>query len=272
MAGMERPVDPPDEPELSRPVRRAGRFEIAGRHRARMVALRAGTALRDARLAAGLNQAEVGRRAGVSQVHVSRLERGAGAEASLATWSRVASAVGEQLVAFLERVPGADQPRDLEHLRRQSALITIAAKGGWQGRPEMAVDPGNVRSRSIDVVLVRPRTREAVVAEIWDWFDDVGAGLRGLDAKVAALTAQMARQVGAGAPTWKIGALYLVRDTRRNRRLVAELPGLFAARFRGSSDAWSKALTDPSQELPSGAGFVWSDRTGSALRPSRLRV
>jgi len=249
---------------------RASQFEIAGRQRARIIATRTGVALREARLALGLKQAEVGRRSGISQVHISRLEHGAGDRASLETWSRVAAAVGEQLAAFLERAPGADQPRDLEHLRRQSALVTIAAKGGWRAMPEFAIDHGSSRSRSIDIALIRPSTHEAVVAEIWDWFDDVGSGLRGLDGKVTGLSTRLAQQSAPGAVAWTVCALYIVRDTRRNRRLVTELSGLFGARFRGSSTAWLQALTNADHKLPLQPGFLWSDRAGLALRPSRL--
>jgi transcriptional regulator with XRE-family HTH domain len=164
-------------------IRRAGQHELAGRARSKVVALRLGTALREARMAAGLEQSEVASRAGVSQPLVSYLERGQGGGTTLETWSRVAAAVGEQFVAFLEHSSGANQPRDLEHLKRQSALISIAARGGWQALPELAIDPFRARSRSIDVALIRRSSREAIAAEIWDWFDDVGAGFRSLDAK-----------------------------------------------------------------------------------------
>lgn len=272
MAGMNRALTKSDAKSPLVPRRRASRFEIAGRQRAKLVATRNGTALRDARRSCGLKQVEVGQRAGISQVHVSRLEHGSGVGASLDTWARVAAAVGEQLVVFLEHAPGADQPRDLQHVRRQSALVTIAAKGGWRAMPELAIDEGSTRSRSIDVALIRARTREAVVAEVWDWFVDVGSGLRSLDGKVAGLSGRLAQAGGpAGAP-WNVGALYIVRDTRRNRRLVTELGGLFGARFRGSSSAWLSALTNPGRPLPLEPGFLWSDQTGLALRPSRLRA
>jgi len=151
-----------------------------------------GTALREARLATGLDQAEVASRSGLSQVHISRLEHGTQDGASLRTWACVASAVGQQLVVFLEDAPGAGRPRDLEHLRRQNALIEAVRPGGWRSLPEFAVDSVSHRSRSIDVALLQPTTGEAVVAEIWDWLDDVGAGLRSLDSKVAALTNRLA--------------------------------------------------------------------------------
>jgi transcriptional regulator with XRE-family HTH domain len=232
-----------------------------------------------------MTQSELAAKAGVSQSRESELERGRGAGASIAAWSCLAAAAGEQFVGFLERSPGADRPRDMEHLRRQSALIELATVGGWSALPELAIDPGPGRSRSIDVALVRAQTGEAVVAEIWDWFDDVGASLRGLDAKVLALGTRLDAErtrwgsdagiegsAGSG-PTpvtpWRVRGLFVVRDTRRNRSLVAELRPLFAARFDGSSVGWIRALGSPAAAMPDGHGFVWSDRHVHLI-PSRL--
>lgn len=212
------------------------------------------------------------------------MERGGGARASIETWSCLAAAVGEQFVGFLERAAGADRPRDIEHLRRQSALIELAAVGGWEGLPELALDSGPGRSRSIDVALVRRSTGEAVVVEIWDWFDDVGSSLRGLDAKVSALEVRLAAASttspvhGSTAaangverrPSWRVYGLFVVRDTRRNRSLVAQLGPLFAARFSGSSIAWIRAILNPSVPVPDRPGLVWSDSTGTSLRAARL--
>lgn len=216
------------------------------------------------------------------------MERGGGARASIERWSCLAAAVGEQFVGFLERAPGADRPRDIEHLRRQSALVDLAVVGGWEALPELAIDSGPGRSRSIDVALVRRSTGEAVVAEIWDWFDDVGSSFRGLDAKVSALGVRLAAVSTPSAvhgstaaangvergPFWRVSGLFVVRDTRRNRSLVAQLKPLFAARFSGSSVDWIRAILNPSAPVPDGPGLVWSDRklhlTSSRLgRPGR---
>ncbi len=227
-----------------------------------MVAARLGTALREARAIAGLKQAEVAARAGVSQSEISRLEHGEGQTASIETWACVAAAVGEQFVGFLELAPGASPPRDIEHLRRQSALIEMAAAGGWRALPEFAIDPGATRSRSIDVALIRPSAREAIAVEVWDWFDDVGASLRGLDAKVTALVRRLPADSAVDSPgdgnSWRVEGLFVVRDTRRNRAIVAELRPLFAARFTGSSTAWLRAL-DSAAAMPVGHGLLWSD-------------
>jgi transcriptional regulator with XRE-family HTH domain len=254
----------------SLPRRRASRHERIGHLRAGQVATRLGTALRESRQAAGMSQAEVAERAGLTQTHISHLERGRGASSRIETWSMVASAAGDQLVGFLEQAPGADRPRDAEHLKRQNTLIRTAARGGWQSLPELAMDPGNTRSRSIDVALLRPATGEVVVAEIWDWFDDVGAGLRSPDAKVATVASRVAVELGPRAAPMIVRALYVVRDTRRNRLLVSDLCALFAARFPGSAFAWLAALTNPERRAPAGSGWLWSDRSGANLKPSRL--
>ena len=238
-----------------------------GRVRSGIVAARLGVALRDARQSVGLSQARVAELSGISQGHVSHLERGQGRAASIEMWAMVAAAVGEQLVGFLERAPGAEVPRDIEHLRRQSALIAIAAPGGWRALPELRLDQDARWSRSIDVALVRRATAEAVVAEIWNWFEDVGGALRGLDGKVAALRDQLDPSV-----EWTVHGLFIVRDTRRNRQLLTELGPMFAARFPGNARAWLRALTDPAERLPQGDGLLlWSDRAGTTLKASRLR-
>jgi transcriptional regulator with XRE-family HTH domain len=256
-------------------VRRRARPETRGGHaRARAVAVRLGVGLRTARVAAGRTQAEVGDRAGVSQSLISVLERGRGMNASIETWSCVAAAIGEQFVAFLELVAGSTPPRDIQHLRRQSALIELAAGGGWTALPELAIEPAAVRSRAIDVALVRRSTREAVAAEIWDWFDDVGAALRGLDAKVSMLerrlSASGASELPESGSDWRVRGMFIVRGTHRNRSLVADLRPLFAARFPGSPVGWLGALTRADVSVPPGDGFLWSDGTGTSLRAARV--
>ena len=247
---------------------RAGPKVALGRRRAGAVATRLGVALRDARIAAGMRQLDVAAAAGISQSRVGELERGLGTGATIEVWALAAAAVGEKLVGFLEVAPGATPPRDIEHLRRQASLISFAEPGGWQALPELALDRGAIRSRSADLVLLRRARREAALAEIWDWFDDVGASLRSLDGKRDAL----ARHLEAEAPgtePWTIRCLFVVRQTRRNVRMVAELRPLFRARFPGRAKHWLRGLADPDHPLPPGDGFLWSTPT-LQLRASRL--
>jgi transcriptional regulator with XRE-family HTH domain len=249
-----------------RRARRAGTTVAVGRARARSLASRLGTGLREVRLRAGLRQADIAERARVSQSFVSRLERGEGTDTSIETWAIVAAAIGEQLAAFLERVPGADPPRDIEHLRRQLLVIQLASRGGWSAQPEITIDEGVVRSRAIDVVLLRPLHREAVAVEVWDLVTDVGAAMRSLDGKVATLGRRLAN------PPWAVRGLWVMRATHRNRGLVAEFRLVFNARFPASSAEWLRALADPTTSMPGQDGLCWTDVSGTRLlawRPSR---
>jgi transcriptional regulator with XRE-family HTH domain len=245
------------------PRPRATRQVVIGCARAADVARRMGRGLREGRVAGGLTQEEAGDRAGVSQAEIARLEAGRGTGTSLGTWASCAAAVGLQLAAFLEQAPGADLPRDIEHLRRQNLVCAFSAPGGWEAEPESLLQGDGPRPRSIDVFLTRQVRLEAAVVEIWDLLLDGGDAIRGLEAKVAATRERL-------GPTWHVDGLLVVRGTRRNRALVGQLGALFAARYPASSVAWLRALGDPAEPLPRGGGFAWTDVRGERLIPSRL--
>jgi transcriptional regulator with XRE-family HTH domain len=167
--------------------RRASSFRLRARRRTAEIAHRLGTMLREARRSMGLRQVDVAERAGVTQSWVSRMERGHGGTASLETWAAVAEAASVRLVTFLEAIPGADRPRDYEHLKRQQLIIDLARRGGWTAIPEATLerDRGRLFPRSVDVRLRRTATGERAVVEIWDLFDDVGAAIRSFEGKLA---------------------------------------------------------------------------------------
>jgi transcriptional regulator with XRE-family HTH domain len=251
--------------------RRASSFRLRARRRTAEIAHRLGTMLREARRSMGLRQVDVAERAGVTQSWVSRMERGHGWTASLETWAAVAEAASVRLVTFLEAIPGADRPRDYEHLKRQQLIIDLARRGGWTAIPEATLerDRGRLFPRSVDVRLRRTATGERAVVEIWDYFDDVGAAIRSFGGKLA--------DAGHGGETGEtggvaVGGLFVVRGTRRNRQLVAEFQTLFAARFPGSSTAWLRALTDPESAMPGESSFAWTDVAGTHLIAARLTL
>jgi len=244
-------------------ARRAGSTVRAGQARARGLARRLGIALRESRLNAGLRQADIAESARLSQPEISRLERGWGSAASIETWAIVAASVGEQLAAFLERMPGADQPRDIEHLRRQGLVIEMASRGGWVAQPELAIDDVALRSRSIDIVLKRVARREAVAVEVWDLLTDVGAAMRSLDAKRIALERRLGREI-TPAP-WAVRGLWVVRGTHRNRAILTDFRPVFAARFPARSSEWLRALTDPARAVPGRDGLCWTDAKATRL-------
>lgn len=245
--------------------RRAGAARLAARRRADYLAHRLGLGLRENRRESGLRQVDAADRAGVSQAFWSLLERGGATAATLETLAACAAAVGTQLAAFLEGTPGADLPRDLEHLRRQQLIVAVAAGGGWIARPERPIDPAARRSRSIDVELERPSKQEIAVVEIEDLLADGGDVMRGLADKVAAVR----RDVGS---EWTVSGLLVLRATSRNRGLVREFADLFAARFPASSPAWLAALRDPLRPMPATDGLAWSSVDGNRLFAAKMRV
>jgi transcriptional regulator with XRE-family HTH domain len=238
--------------------RRATSERLEGRRRAAIAGRRIGIGLRESRLALRLSQTEAADRAGISQASWSRIERGIAGAASLETLASCAAAVGTQLAAFIEARPGADLPRDVEHLRRQELVIALARRGGWTAQPELAIDPRAERSRSIDVHLARFAGAERAVVEVVDLMTDGGAEFRNLTDKVSAVR----RMAGDGA---RVRGLLVLRATARNRATVAEFPGLFAARFTGSSSQWLRALADPAVAMPDGDGLAWSTVRGERL-------
>jgi transcriptional regulator with XRE-family HTH domain len=242
--------------------RRAGPARLAGRKRGAYLARRIGIGLKESRTAIRLTQAEAADRAGVSQGFWSLLERGGAAIASLETLAACAAAVDTQLAAFVEAVPGADLPRDMEHMRRQQLVAVIAKAGGWIARPERPIDPMARRSRSIDVELQRVVRREIAVVEIVDLLTDGGEAMRGLADKVAAVRRE------AGTST--VAGLLILRSTSRNRGVVREFRDLFAGRFPASSSAWLAAPRDPARAMPNADGLAWSSIDGSRLVAARI--
>lgn len=251
--------------------RRATATRTLGRQRATYLAARLGRALKDSRLARRFTQAQVAERAGVSQAFWSRLERGLVTTASLETLAASAAAVDVQLAAFIEARPGADLPRDIEHVRRQEVVVTIAAGGGWHARPERPIDPTAARSRSIDVLLERVPAkggREIAVVEIEDLLADVGEVFRGLADKVAAIE----REQGPGSvrdDMSRVAGLLILRATRRNRETVHRLGAVFKTRFPASSAAWLRALSSAAGPMPDRDGFAWSSVRGHRLFATR---
>jgi transcriptional regulator with XRE-family HTH domain len=257
-----RPADTTDETDV--PSRRATAAQQRGPARAVSVAGRVGTGLREARLARGRTQASVAWEAGISQPFLSRIERGRELGVSLVALTACASALEVQLAAFIEAMPGASLPRDIQHLRRQALVVRIAEPGGWTAEPEAALPGDGPWPRSIDVLLIRAIRREVAVVEIWDLLADGGEAMRGLEAKVLATR----RRLG---PEWQVQGLLVLRATRRNRSLVRDLAPLFAARYPASSAGWLRALADPRSPMPGAPGFAWSSVAGDRLAAARLR-
>jgi transcriptional regulator with XRE-family HTH domain len=239
----------------------------ADRH-ATELAWKLGRMLRDARIAAGSTQAEAARRAGISQSTWSRLELERDARVTLAVLDRAGMAVGAPLDAFFRRSSAADQPRDAVHLRNQNLIIGTAATGGWRAIPEQPIDREVRSSRAADVLL--QRGLEYALADVWDWFDDVGAAERAWHRRLDAVERYAIARMVSDQQLPRVSGIWVVRATQRNRQVVSGSRHFFRAAFCGSPDAWLRALADEKTPMPTKPALIWVSVNGNRLFPSRL--
>jgi hypothetical protein len=206
---------------------------------------------------------------------VSEAERGNGDDYTLRTWARLATAAGAGLHAYVRGASAAERPRDAVHLRTQELVLAFAARGGWQGTAEVAIDDTTRGSRFLDVALRRAHDGmlEIAVIEVIDWMDDVGAALRDWTRRLARAeqlaVAGLTRDLGDGPLLPRVAGCVVLRATRRNRDLVRDHRLVFRTRFPGSSEAWLEALGGPSP-MPGEGAILWVSVDGTRIWPARL--
>jgi hypothetical protein len=197
---------------------------------------------------------------------VSRLERGLGGPAGVDTWQRIASAAGRPLAMRLQRDMGGETA-DAGHLAIQELVLGAGRRAGFDGRFELPTRPLEPW-RSADVGLADDRRRILVVVECWNTIGDVGAAARASDRKAAE-----AKALALGR--WserlhRVGSVWVVRASARNRALLARYPEVFASRFPGSSAAWVSTLTAGTMP-PTEPGIAWCDVGATRLFAWRRR-
>ncbi|MGI8929148.1 MAG: hypothetical protein ACR2H0_06765 [Candidatus Limnocylindrales bacterium] len=80
--------------------------------------------------------------------------------------------------------------------------------------------------------------------------------------------------MGADDGPFQVGLVWVVRDTKANRALVARYKHIFSARFPGSSQGWVNALAKGGP-MPVEPGLVWCDVKATRLfgrRRPRMRA
>jgi transcriptional regulator with XRE-family HTH domain len=258
--------------EADKPRHRSSAAHRQGRARAELLSTRLGMALKEARLLTATTQHEVAHRAGLSQARLSELERGDGSTASLETWSLLVAAAGEQIVAFLEHAPGADRPRDMEHLRRQNAVVNIARNGGWTALPSSR----SIRRRSDRGLLMSlssggSRTKRLSSRSGTGSMMSAPASADSMRSRTPWLlvSPQALRTAGCGASEVCSSCAGRAAIGASSTSCAAFRGPLFAARFPGSSVGWLRAFGEPTHAMPAADGLLWTDRTG-ALAASRL--
>jgi transcriptional regulator with XRE-family HTH domain len=230
---------------------------VAGRREAAAIAANLGRDARFTRRRRQLTQAALAERVGLSQAEISYLERGYGARAALETWVAIGIALERPVAIGFGRDTVAPL-QDAGHLAAQELLIRLATAVGWQATFEAPSNPAD--PRHVTDVLLRNARPTVVLVELWNRLDDLGAGARSSDRKLAGVRARERDQVTT---------CWLLVDTAANRALLRRYPAILRARFTGSSAAWVRALVGGDLP-PSEPGLAWIDLSSGRLRPLRI--
>ena len=197
-----------------------------GAERAHRIIIELGRDIRDARRLAGLSQDRVGRSAGISHTHLSRIERGRVPNLSISLAARIAAAVGLDL--SVRTFPGGIRIRDVGQVRLLARFRAMVGPGiTWRSEVPVA---GFGDPRAWDQVMAAGDRRAGVEAEvrIHDW--------QALDRKISL------RQRDSGIQV----VLLVLADTRHNRAVLREIGPDATARFPESSRAALTALRNGS--------------------------
>jgi transcriptional regulator with XRE-family HTH domain len=202
------------------------------------------------------------RKVDLTPSRLSQIERGDGAGVSLEVWFALAQALGIFLRIEFARDP-IQQPDDAGHLAMQELALRLGRQTGRSRTFELPTRPAKP-SLSIDVCLRDDQQRVLVIEECWNSFGNINESIRSTRRKIAEAE-QLAVAVGGDRGPYRVAAIWIVRDTRRNREILARYPEVFAAAFTGSSRQWVAALTQSSAQPPPSLGLVWCD-----LRATRV--
>lgn len=175
-----------------------------------------GSRVRSVRIRMGLRQVDVAARAGVSDVTVSRIERGHLDSVTVSALRTVASAL-EIRVDIVPRWRGGDLDRLINGRHAHLAELFVQRLHllpGWEVRPEVSFSIFGERG-IIDLLAWHEAERALLVIELKTEIVDVGELLGTLDRKV-----RLARGIAADLG-WRadiVSACLVVAGTRTNRR------------------------------------------------------
>jgi len=241
---------------------------LTGRHQAREAGLRLGARIRAARKHRGWSQRQLGDKVGLGANRIGQIEAGNSAGAPFETWFAVSYALGLAFTADIGRDALAD-PADAGHLKVQELALRLGRATGRSRTFELATRPLET-GHSIDACLRDDRQRTLIIEECWNTIGNVNASVRSTRRKMAEAE-QLSVAIASDGRAYRIAAVWIVRDTRANRQLLARYPEVFGAAFPGSSAQWVRALTTSDVKPPAELGLVWCDVDATRLFAWRRR-
>jgi transcriptional regulator with XRE-family HTH domain len=173
-----------------------------GARRGRLLRLRLGEGLADARKAAGLSLREVARLVGVGHEVIARLERGDARSLTIDLVARTAAVLGHELASSL--YPNGDPVRDRGHLALLDRFrARLPPTTSWRAEVPMPIT-GDLRSGDAVISLASGD----LLVEAETRIDDIQAVERKAAAK--------ARDLGATR------TILVLADTRHHRRMLRD--------------------------------------------------
>jgi transcriptional regulator with XRE-family HTH domain len=227
-----------------------------------------GPKVRAARHRRRWSQRQLGERVGLSGRRIGHIENGRGTGASIEVWCAIGVALDIPLKVDLGR-DRLEDASDAGHLKMQELALRVARRSGRKRSFELPTRPADP-ALSVDVLQRDDALRVLLINECWNSFGNINASVRSTRRKIAEAEA-LAVAVGGERGPYRVAACWIVRDTRRNRELLARYPEVFASTFSGSSVGWVRALTTPGVAAPVEAGLVWCDREATRLFAWRQR-
>jgi transcriptional regulator with XRE-family HTH domain len=231
------------------------RREDIGRQRARELTLRFGRELRIARVTAGLSQADLGRLVGVTQAHVSLVERGD----RTPSWDvacLLAAATGSELGLRLFPAQGVSL-RDSGQIAIAEA-VAASAHPSWHVQVERPIGDGS--RRAIDIALTN--SVELVVGEIERGLVDFQAQYR---------AAALKRDVVASGTDMPVRLVLVVPPTRAIREVLAAHSQLLARVLPIGSPVISRGIRAGTPIGGDGILFVRAGRKSAVAPPRATR-
>lgn len=203
-------------------------------------------ALRAIRRRKRWSQRQLSQKLDISQSEMSRWERAALEECSVAEVERWATALNAHLALEL-RVDGERPLTDARHAAVQTWVVNLLRSTGWIVEAETSFNHFGDRGR-VDVLAYHPVLRILLVIEIKSRLDDAQELLGRLDIK-----RRIAPKIGAerGWPVAAIVPVIVFGENRSTRRRLSAHEALFATydlRARAAT-AW---LRHPAQPIPTG--------------------
>jgi transcriptional regulator with XRE-family HTH domain len=230
---------------------------------------RAARAFRAVRQHQGLRQADVAERAGVSQQHVSDLERGRLGAMTVDEAERLFDVLDIRAVLTVSWRGGElDRLLDEGHAALGGACSDLLERHGWQVLAEVTFSVYGERG-SIDLLAWHAATRTLLVIELKTELTSAEETLRRHDVKVRLAPGICRERFGARPAA--VGRLLVVADTSANRARVARLESLLAGPYQSRGWALRQWLAGPTGPL-GGVLFLNTNKGGAKnVRPKRVR-